>query len=47
MAVKAMVIRPQQLYRIDLDQARSLYKRISARSWNKDEPVDVGNERAI
>ena len=47
MAVKAMVVRLQQLHRIDMDQARSLYKQISARGWNKDEPVEVGNERAI
>ena len=46
-AVKAMVVRLQQLHRIDMDQARSLYKQISARGWNKDEPVEVGNERAI
>jgi hypothetical protein len=32
---------------IDADQARSLYKQISARGWNKDEPVPVGNEQAI
>ena len=47
MAVKAMVVRLQQLHRIDMDQARNLYKQISARGWNKDEPVEVGNERAI
>jgi Zn-dependent peptidase ImmA (M78 family) len=46
-AVKAMVVRLQQLHRIDMDQARSLYKQISARGWNKAEPVEVGNERAI
>jgi Zn-dependent peptidase ImmA (M78 family) len=46
-AIKAMVVRLQQLHRIDMDQARSLYKQISARGWNKDEPVDVGNESAI
>jgi Zn-dependent peptidase ImmA (M78 family) len=46
-AVKVMVVRLQQLHRIDTDHARSLYKQISARGWNKDEPVDVGNERAI
>ena len=47
MAVKAMVVRLQQLHRIDMDQARSLYKQISARGWNKHEPGHVGNERAI
>ncbi len=46
-AIKAMVIRLQQLQRIDMDQARSLYKQISSRGWNKDEPVEVGNERAV
>lgn len=46
-SVKAMVVRLQQLNRIDVDQARSLYKQISARGWNKNEPVDVDNERAI
>ena len=45
-AVKAMVVRLQQLGQIDGDQARSLYKQISARGWNKDEPMHVGNERA-
>ncbi len=46
-AIKAMVVRLQQLHRIDADHARSLYKQISARGWNKDEPVEVGNERAV
>lgn len=46
-AIKAMVVRLQNLHRIDADQARSLYKQISARSWNKAEPVEVLNERAI
>jgi Zn-dependent peptidase ImmA (M78 family) len=46
-AIKAMVVRLQNLHRIDADQARSLYKQISARSWNKHEPVEVVNERAI
>lgn len=46
-AIKAMVVRLQNLGRIDVDQARSLYKQISARGWNKDEPVTVGNERAV
>lgn len=47
MAVKARVIRLQHLNRIDADHARSLYKQISARGWNKPEPEEVGNERAI
>jgi hypothetical protein len=42
-----MVVRLQNLRRIDADQARSLYKQISARDWNKHEPVVVGNERAV
>jgi hypothetical protein len=46
-AIKAMVVRLQQLHRIDMEQARSLYKQISARGWNKHEPRHVGNERAI
>lgn len=46
-AIKAMVVRLQQLHRIDADHARSLYKQISARGWNKLEPEVVGNERAI
>lgn len=46
-SVKAMVVRLQHLNRIDADQARSLYKQISARGWNKIEPVQVDNERAI
>lgn len=46
-AIKAMVVRLQQLGRIDTDQARSLYKQISARGWNTGEPVYVGSERAV
>lgn len=46
-AIKAMVVRLQQLHRIDMDHARSLYKQISARGWNKHEPRQVGNERAV
>lgn len=46
-AVKAMVVRLQQLHRVDADQARSLYKQISARGWNKNEPVHVENETAV
>ena len=47
MAIKAMVFRLQQLRRIDMDHSRSLYKQISARGWNKNEPMEVGNEGAI
>lgn len=46
-AIKALVMRFRKLGVIDGDQARSLYKQISARGWNKDEPVSVGNEQAI
>lgn len=46
-SIKAMVVRLQQLGRIDADQARSLYKQVSARGWNTGEPVYVGNERAV
>lgn len=46
-AIKAMVVRLQQLHRIDSDHARSLYKQISARGWNKGEPVEVQPEQAI
>jgi Zn-dependent peptidase ImmA (M78 family)/DNA-binding XRE family transcriptional regulator len=46
-AIKALVQRFKDLGVIDAEQARSLYKQISARGWNKDEPVPVGNEDAI
>lgn len=46
-AIKAFVVRFQQLGVIDDDHARSLYKQISARRWNKSEPVPVGNESAV
>lgn len=46
-AIKALVLRMQQLDQIEPDHARSLYKQISARKWNKLEPVPVGNEDAI
>ena len=46
-AIKAFVMRFQALGIIDDDHARSLYKQISARRWNKNEPVPVDNERAI
>lgn len=46
-SIKAMVVRLQQLARIDADHSRSLYKQISARGWNTGEPVHVGNERAV
>lgn len=46
-SIKAFVVRFRQLGVIDDDQARSLYKQISARKWNKNEPVVVGNESAV
>lgn len=46
-SIKAFVTRFRQLGVIDDDQARSLFKQISARRWNKDEPVTVGNESAV
>lgn len=46
-AIKALVIRFQNLGVIEADQARSLYKQISARGWNTGEPVPVGNEEAL
>lgn len=45
-SIKAMVVRLQGLRRVEQDQARSLYKQISARGWNKQEPVRVRNENA-
>lgn len=46
-AIKALVMRFRALDVIDADHARSLYKQISARGWNKDEPVPVGPETAV
>jgi len=46
-AIKALVVRLRSLQVIDEHQARSLYKQISARGWNRNEPVPVGNETAI
>lgn len=46
-AIKALVVRFQHLGVVSDDQARSLYKQISARRWNKHEPVPVGNENAV
>lgn len=46
LSIKALVVRFRHLNRIDEAQARSLYKQISARQWNTDEPVHVPNERA-
>lgn len=46
-AIKMLVVRLRQLDHIEEDQARSLYKQISARRWNKAEPIAVDHERAI
>lgn len=46
-AVKMLVGRFRDMSVISDEQARSLYKQISARGWNKGEPVYVGNEEAI
>jgi Zn-dependent peptidase ImmA (M78 family)/transcriptional regulator with XRE-family HTH domain len=46
-SIKALVTRFRTLGVIDADHARSLFKQISARGWNKSEPVPVGNERAV
>lgn len=46
-SIKMLVVRMQQLSRIDTYQARSLYKQISARRWNTVEPVEVEREHAI
>ncbi len=46
-AIKALVMRFKSLGVIDADHARSLYKQISARGWNKGEPVPVGAESAV
>lgn len=46
-SIKAFVKRFRQLGIIDDAHARSLYKQISARRWNKQEPVPVGNEAAV
>ena len=46
-SIKMLVVRLSQLGRIDDQHSRSLYKQISARRWNKVEPVPVGHEHAI
>lgn len=45
-SVKSLVGRFKSLGIIDSDHARSLYKQISARGWNKKEPVEVPLESA-
>ena len=46
-SIKALVTRFQNLGVIDADHARSLFKQISARGWNRNEPMPVGTEQAI
>lgn len=46
-SIKALVTRFRNLDVIDPEHARSLFKQISARGWNKNEPVPVGTERAV
>lgn len=46
-AIKALVVRFQQLGVISGDQATSLYKQISKRGWNKAEPVHTTNEQPV
>lgn len=46
-SVKAFVFRFRELGVIDDAQARSLYKQISARRWNKEEPHRPGTESAV
>lgn len=46
-AIKALVVRFQQLGVISADQATSLYKQISKRGWNRGEPVETTNEEPI
>lgn len=46
-SIKAFVFRFRELGVIDDGQARSLYKQISARRWNKDEPHRPGTESAV
>jgi Zn-dependent peptidase ImmA (M78 family)/transcriptional regulator with XRE-family HTH domain len=46
-SIKSLVVRFQHLNIVSDEQARSLYKQISARRWNKEEPVPVGNEAAV
>lgn len=46
-AIKALVVRFQQLGIVSSDQATSLYKQISKRGWNKTEPVPTTNEEPV
>lgn len=46
-SIKALVMRFRDIGIIDGHHARSLFKQISSRGWNKGEPVPVGHEEAI
>lgn len=46
-AIRSLVMRVRQLGIIDEVQSRSLFKQISSRGWNTNEPVPVGTEDAI
>lgn len=46
-SIKALVTRFRHLGIVDDDQARSLYRQISARGWNTSEPMPVSNEEPI
>ncbi|MCC2592533.1 XRE family transcriptional regulator [Tessaracoccus sp. OS52] len=46
-AIKMLVTRFRHLNVIDDDHARSLYRQISARGWNRNEPVEVSTEGAV
>ena len=46
-SIKMLVVRFRHLDVIDDDQARSLYRQISARGWNREEPVLVSTEEPI
>lgn len=46
-AIKALVVRFQQLGIVDADQATSLYKQISKRGWNRNEPVQTTHEQPV
>jgi Zn-dependent peptidase ImmA (M78 family) len=45
-SIKSLVGRFASIGIIDREQARSLYKQISARGWNTGEPVEVAIEKA-
>lgn len=46
-AIKALIVRFEQLGIVDADHATSLYKQSSKRGWNKAEPVATTSEQPI